>query len=206
MSPAQMAMTISTSSLHGLQHPDLAVRLEARQHPGGVVVVKQLAAELQIQLAAELGPRAVICSGLQLQVLVVVESDLHLRDPRYIKKLDSLYNILCPQKKRKSPNPVGKNSRTCPRFFWRNPLLRRRSEQGILKNTPLKEEHPCDFMLSGVKATSRSRPTAIFFETNDIDEAKDFAMRLAFDETNLVYVRDIQRDEIVRDFDAEVYR
>ena len=45
-----------------------------------------------------------------------------------------------------------------------------------------------------------------FFETNDIDEPKDFAMRLAFDETNLVYVRDIQRDEIVRDFDAEVYR
>ncbi len=45
-----------------------------------------------------------------------------------------------------------------------------------------------------------------FFENNDIDEAKDFAMRLAFDETNLVYVRDIQRDEIVRDFDAEVYR
>ena len=45
-----------------------------------------------------------------------------------------------------------------------------------------------------------------FFETNDIDEAKDFAMRLAFDETNLVYVRDIQRDEIVLDFDAEVYR
>ena len=38
-----------------------------------------------------------------------------------------------------------------------------------------------------------------FFETNDIFEAKDFAMRLAFDETNLVY-------EIVRDFDAEIYR
>ena len=34
----------------------------------------------------------------------------------------------------------------------------------------------------------------------------DFAMRLAFDETNLVYVRDEQRGEIVRDFDAEVYR
>ena len=41
-----------------------------------------------------------------------------------------------------------------------------------------------------------------FFETNDIYEAKDFAMRLAFDETNCVFVRDEQRDEIVRDFDG----
>ena len=45
-----------------------------------------------------------------------------------------------------------------------------------------------------------------FFETDDIHEAKDFAMRLAFDETNCVYVHDAQRDEIVRDFDAEIYR
>ena len=45
-----------------------------------------------------------------------------------------------------------------------------------------------------------------FFETNDIYEAKDFAMRLAFDETTNVYVQDTRRDEIVRDFDAEVYR
>ena len=49
-----------------------------------------------------------------------------------------------------------------------------------------------------------------FFETNDIDEAKDFAMRLACEEfnlvTNLVFVRDEKRDEVVRDFDAEVYR
>ena len=41
-----------------------------------------------------------------------------------------------------------------------------------------------------------------FFETDSIDEAKDFAMRLAFDETNHVYVQDTRRDEIVRDFDA----
>ena len=46
----------------------------------------------------------------------------------------------------------------------------------------------------------------VFFETDSIDEAKDFAMRLAFDETNCVYVHDAQRDEIVRDFDAEIYR
>ena len=45
-----------------------------------------------------------------------------------------------------------------------------------------------------------------FFETNDIFEAKDFAMRLAFDETNCVDVHGAQRDEIVRDFDAEIYR
>ena len=45
-----------------------------------------------------------------------------------------------------------------------------------------------------------------FFESEDIDETKDFAMRLAFDETNNVYVYDTRREEIVRDFDALVYR
>ena len=45
-----------------------------------------------------------------------------------------------------------------------------------------------------------------FFETDDIHEAKDFAMRLAFDETNNVYVQDTKREEIVRDFDALMYR
>lgn len=45
-----------------------------------------------------------------------------------------------------------------------------------------------------------------FFQTNDICEAKDFAMRLAFDEVNVVYVEDTKRGERVRDFDAEVYR
>ena len=45
-----------------------------------------------------------------------------------------------------------------------------------------------------------------FFQTDDIYEAKDFAMRLAFDEVNLVYVRDEKLGEIVRDFDAPKYR
>ena len=45
-----------------------------------------------------------------------------------------------------------------------------------------------------------------FFETNDIYEAKDFAMRLAFEETNVVYVQDVRRGELVRDFDADIYR
>lgn len=45
-----------------------------------------------------------------------------------------------------------------------------------------------------------------FFQTNDIHEAKDFAMRLAFEETNVVYVQDMQRNEWVRDFDAAIYQ
>lgn len=45
-----------------------------------------------------------------------------------------------------------------------------------------------------------------FFESNDIYEVKDFAMRLAFEETNVVYVYDTKRGEIVRDFDASLYR
>ena len=45
-----------------------------------------------------------------------------------------------------------------------------------------------------------------FFQTDDILEAKDFAMRLAFDETNWVYVRDEKLGEIVRDFDDPKYR
>ena len=42
-----------------------------------------------------------------------------------------------------------------------------------------------------------------FFETDDIQEA---AMRLAFEEFNLVKVMDTKRQELVRDFDAAIYR
>ena len=45
-----------------------------------------------------------------------------------------------------------------------------------------------------------------FFETNDIDEAKNFAMRLAYEEVNIVYVYDPKRQENVRDFDSPLYR
>ena len=91
--------------------------------------------------------------------------------------------------------------------FWQNPPLLFASGGGILKINPiLQEEFLCVFTLSGARDMSRRRPIATSFETNDIYEAKDFAMRLAFDETNLVCVRDERRDEIVRDFDAEVYR
>ena len=59
-----------------LKHPHLAVRLEARQHPGCMVVVKELAAELQVQLAAELGDPLADLGGLGGQIFLVVKTDL----------------------------------------------------------------------------------------------------------------------------------
>ena len=61
-----------------LEHPDLAVRLEPRQHPGGVVIVEQLAAELDIQLVAELLPPGPDVLGLEGQVFVVIKTNFHM--------------------------------------------------------------------------------------------------------------------------------
>ena len=60
-----------------VQQPDLAVHIKAGQHPGGMVVVEQLAAELQIQLALELFDPGENVLGLLLNIKVVIESDLH---------------------------------------------------------------------------------------------------------------------------------
>ena len=62
--------------LHLKQHPHLAVRLKARQHTAGVVIVKEFAAELQIQLAAELLNALADLLRLGEQILVVVKTDL----------------------------------------------------------------------------------------------------------------------------------
>ena len=59
--------------LHLQQHPQLAVRLEAGKHPGGMIVVIQLAAKFQIQLAAKLGDPLPDVAGLHLQVFIVVK-------------------------------------------------------------------------------------------------------------------------------------
>ena len=62
-----------------LEHADLGVGLETGQHARGMVVVEQLAAELQVQLAAELVDAVADVLGLQRDVLVVVESLAHGR-------------------------------------------------------------------------------------------------------------------------------
>ena len=61
------------------------------------------------------------------------------------------------------------------------------------------------FQIMQKKINQTPEEYRVFFETNSIDEAKDFAMRLAFDETNNVYVQDTRRGESVRDFDALIY-
>ena len=63
--------------LHGLQHGDLRVGFEAGQHAGGVVVVEELAAEFEVEFAAELVDALANALRLQLDVLVVVESFAH---------------------------------------------------------------------------------------------------------------------------------
>ena len=64
------------------QHADLAVRREAGQHARRVKIVKQLAAELEIELAAErVNPLADMCR-LHLQIFVVVKTDLEHPVPR----------------------------------------------------------------------------------------------------------------------------
>ena len=58
------------------QHPQLAVRLEAGQYPGCMVIVIQLAAKLQIQLAAELGDPVPDVGRLGLQVFIVIKGNI----------------------------------------------------------------------------------------------------------------------------------
>ena len=48
--------------------------MEARQHPGGVVVVEELSAELQVQLSAELADAGADVLRLHFQVFFVVEA------------------------------------------------------------------------------------------------------------------------------------
>ena len=58
-----------------LEHADLAVGLEAGQHARSVKIVKQLAAEFKIQLAAELADALADVRGLHGKVFIVVKTD-----------------------------------------------------------------------------------------------------------------------------------
>ena len=73
---------------NALEHAELAIRLKTRQHAARVIVVKQLAAKLQIQLAAKLRDALLNMSGLQLDILRVVETLAHIWLPsRFVNKV-----------------------------------------------------------------------------------------------------------------------
>ena len=57
------------------------------------------------------------------------------------------------------------------------------------------------FQVMYKKSTQPKEAYLPFFESDDIAEIKDFAMRLAFIEGNDVYVQDTALGEIVRDFE-----
>ncbi len=59
----------------GLEHLDLAVRRKARQHAARVIIVKQLAAQLQIQLLTEQSDPFPDMRRLHFNVFGVVKSD-----------------------------------------------------------------------------------------------------------------------------------
>ena len=59
------------------QHLQLGVRLKARQHAGGVVVVEQLAAKLEVELVVELCDALPDVLGLHLKVFRVVKAFFH---------------------------------------------------------------------------------------------------------------------------------
>ncbi len=59
------------------EHPDLGIGHETGEDAGCVVVIEKLSAELQIQLAAELGDALPDVLGLRPEVHLVVESAEH---------------------------------------------------------------------------------------------------------------------------------
>lgn len=56
------------------------------------------------------------------------------------------------------------------------------------------------------KASDPQAAENVFFETDDLEGARAVAMRLAFDERNLVTVVDRKYDEPVEDFDSPRHR
>ena len=59
------------------EHLELVVRLEARQHAAGVVIVEKLASELHVELVAELGDAFLDMFGLDLEIFLRVEPVFH---------------------------------------------------------------------------------------------------------------------------------
>jgi len=62
------------------EHTQLAVGLEAGQNAAGMVVVEELATQLEVEFVAELGDAFLDVLALDANVFVVVETDFHRCD------------------------------------------------------------------------------------------------------------------------------
>ena len=61
-----------------LEHAELAVRFKTRQHAARMIVIEQLTAKLQIELATKLRDALLNVSSLQLDILRIVETLAHV--------------------------------------------------------------------------------------------------------------------------------
>ncbi len=59
------------------EHAQLGIRLEAGKHAGCVVIVKELAAEFEVELAAEFRNAGFDAFGLHFEIFFIAETDFH---------------------------------------------------------------------------------------------------------------------------------
>ena len=67
------------------EHTQLAVRLKAGEHSAGMMVIKELAAELEIKFITKLRNPVLDMAGLDFHILIVVKSVFHNGTQKYIK-------------------------------------------------------------------------------------------------------------------------
>ena len=113
-----------------LEHADLGVGLKARQHAARVIVVKELAAELEVELAAELPDALADLLRLEGDVLVVVKSDAHLRGSSLLLWAVSQQERVARLSPATASEPTRREKRASPpRFPPRESSQRPRSRQ-----------------------------------------------------------------------------
>ena len=68
--------------LHAHQHTHFGIRLETGQHPAGMVIIEELAAEFKIKLSAEASDPFPDLFGLFIKIFIVIKPDfLHGKSP-----------------------------------------------------------------------------------------------------------------------------
>ncbi len=161
---------------------------------GGVVVIKSLPPNSRYSLPPNWLMRWRMCSACRARYFSLSNPIFTVISPFYITIL--LYTAAPSGKSLFGDFPFRISSDFCGGILVKNPPLLFFPAAGILNDTPMKEE-PHHAFSGDVEKTHLPPDYRPFFETDSIDEAKDFAMRLAFDETNRLCAG-YPADEIVR--------